>query len=230
MHNKNEKLTIKENVRKNVRCLMIQNTTQNFVQFNKNLTSKYNVQKSKVKPILRHNRNVNKSLDSFKLSNKNQSYLLPENGFGLTTETLLFAIVTPSALSEFRLLGFLVLSHLVFAVLIATRTVSPSGFGDINLKKSQRKCFNLHNIKRPKFCHFKMENGILLFQSSIVKGKRKFFTLYSTLWSGDCLDLTRFKYFLTILLGTQIGKGSYQLKFCCYCKIALTKPQITNAT
>ena len=40
-----------------------------------------------------------------------RAYLLPEDGLGLTTETLLLSVVTPPTLGELGLLGLLVLSH-----------------------------------------------------------------------------------------------------------------------
>lgn len=47
------------------------------------------------------------------------THLLPEDGLGLTTETLLFSVVTSSALSTFTLLGLLVLRYLVQLVDLA---------------------------------------------------------------------------------------------------------------
>jgi len=62
------------------------------------------------------------------------AYLLPENGLGLTTETLLFSVVTPLTLGEDGLLGLLVLSHLELFVLVAVGTISPAGFRDVDLQ------------------------------------------------------------------------------------------------
>lgn len=68
------------------------------------------------------------------------SYLLPEDRLWLTTETLLFAIVTSSSLGEFRLLGFLILSHLELFMMITFWTVGPSSFGNIHLKITKKLC------------------------------------------------------------------------------------------
>ena len=53
-------------------------------------------------------------------------------GFDCYTETLLFSVVTTFALSEDRLLGFLVLGHLELFVLVGVRTVGPAGLGDVD--------------------------------------------------------------------------------------------------
>jgi len=47
------------------------------------------------------------------------AHLLPKDGLGLTTETLLFPVVTSPALSALALLGLLVLRHLVQLVALA---------------------------------------------------------------------------------------------------------------
>ena len=47
------------------------------------------------------------------------AYLLPEDGLGLTSETLLLAIVTPPALGELGLLRLFVLRHLPLLVVPA---------------------------------------------------------------------------------------------------------------
>lgn len=62
------------------------------------------------------------------------SYLLPEDGLGLTTETLLFPVVTSSALSVATLLGFLVLRYLVQLVHLALFAESATLFWYIHLK------------------------------------------------------------------------------------------------
>jgi len=60
--------------------------------------------------------------------------LLVEDGLGLTTETLLLAVVTTLALSHHRLLALLVLRDLVQSVLAAllARAESTAGLGDRN--------------------------------------------------------------------------------------------------
>ena len=62
------------------------------------------------------------------------SYLLPEDGLWLTTETLLLSVVTPPTLGEFGLLRLLVLSHLELLVLFAGTAKSVSGFWHIHLQ------------------------------------------------------------------------------------------------
>lgn len=103
------------------------------------------------------------------------SYLLPKNGLGLTTETLLLTIVTSSALGEFGLLRFLVLSHLELFVVVAFRTVGPSGLWNIHLKNYMRNVSN-YGIKNSDFQRwFRMEKmTILLFQRSILRREMKF--------------------------------------------------------
>ena len=59
--------------------------------------------------------------------------LLTQNRLGLTTETLLFSVVTPFALGEDGLLGLLVLGHLELLMLVAMRTVGPAGLRDVDL-------------------------------------------------------------------------------------------------
>ena len=67
------------------------------------------------------------------------SYLLPENGLRLTTETLLLPVVTPTTLGLLRLLGLLVLRHLELLVPLAHggRTERPTGLGHVHLGEKQ---------------------------------------------------------------------------------------------
>ena len=62
------------------------------------------------------------------------AYLLPEDGLGLTAETLLFSVVTPPTLGELGLLRLLVLSHLKLLMVVAGTAVSPARFWHIHLK------------------------------------------------------------------------------------------------
>lgn len=62
-----------------------------------------------------------------------RAYLLPEDGLGLTTETLLFSVVTSSALSTLALLGLLVLRYLVQLVHLALFAESAALFRYIHL-------------------------------------------------------------------------------------------------
>ena len=63
------------------------------------------------------------------------SYLFSQDGFGLSAESLLLPVVTPPALSEFRLLGLLVLRHaeLLVRVALRVRTEGPPGFRNVHL-------------------------------------------------------------------------------------------------
>ncbi len=68
--------------------------------------------------------------------------LLVEHGLGLTTETLLLAVVTTLALSHHRLLALLVLADLVESVLAALLSGAESlaGLGDCNhIYKNKKK-------------------------------------------------------------------------------------------
>lgn len=67
------------------------------------------------------------------------SHLLPEDGLGLTTETLLFPVVTSSALSVATLLGLLVLRYLVQLVHLALLAESATLFWYIHLKIPHKK-------------------------------------------------------------------------------------------
>ena len=58
----------------------------------------------------------------------------------MTSETLLLPVVSPLALGEDGLLRLLVLSHLELLMLVAVGTVSPAGFGDVDLKKQTKNC------------------------------------------------------------------------------------------
>lgn len=58
--------------------------------------------------------------------------LLSEDRLGLTTETLLFSVVTTSALSTFTLLRLLVLCHLVWLVALALLAKGASLFRHIH--------------------------------------------------------------------------------------------------
>ena len=71
--------------------------------------------------------------------------LLSQNGLGLTTETLLLTIISPTTLCLLGFLGLLVLSHLEHLVVLAVRmgTESSSFLGDVHLKKVF--LFNLGN-------------------------------------------------------------------------------------
>lgn len=65
------------------------------------------------------------------------TYLLFEDGLGLTTVTLLFTVITPSALSSVPFLGLFVLRHLVGLVAFAFFAVCPALFGYVHLKFSK---------------------------------------------------------------------------------------------
>ena len=64
------------------------------------------------------------------------SYLFHQDGFGLSAESLLLPVVTPPALSEFGLLGLLVLRHAELLVRVAlwVRTEGPPGLRNVHLK------------------------------------------------------------------------------------------------
>ena len=64
-----------------------------------------------------------------------RSYLLSQDGFGLTSETLLFAIVTPTSLCKLRFLWLFVLGHFKLLMSITGRTVSLPRLGNIHLKQ-----------------------------------------------------------------------------------------------
>ena len=63
------------------------------------------------------------------------TYLLVKDGLGLTTETLLLAIVSSLTLSENGILALLVLGHFVHGVLFAVSALakSLSGFRNVDL-------------------------------------------------------------------------------------------------
>jgi hypothetical protein len=63
--------------------------------------------------------------------------LLVEDGLGLTTVTLLFAVVTAFTLDDSRVLALLVLGHLVDSVLEAllALAVGFAGLGDVDLMR-----------------------------------------------------------------------------------------------
>ena len=67
------------------------------------------------------------------------SYLLSEDGFGLTTETLLFTIVTTTTLRSFPFLRLLVLWHFMDLVCIALAAVRATNFWDVNLESENFK-------------------------------------------------------------------------------------------
>lgn len=85
---------------------------------------------------------LNRVMFSWKI--KIKSYLLPEDGLGLTTETLLFPVVTSSALGALALLGLLVLRYLVQLVHLALFAESATLFWYIHLKE--------HKVKHIKIC------------------------------------------------------------------------------
>merc|ERR1719490_543464 len=60
--------------------------------------------------------------------------LLPEDGLRLSAESLLLPVVTPPALSEFGLLGLLVLRHaeLLVTVALRVRTERPAGLRNVH--------------------------------------------------------------------------------------------------
>lgn len=62
------------------------------------------------------------------------AYLLSEDRFGLTTESLLFTIVTTTTLGSFSFLGLLVLRHFVHLVGVALAAVCATLFGNVDLK------------------------------------------------------------------------------------------------
>lgn len=60
--------------------------------------------------------------------------LLPEDGLGLTTETLLFTIVTTTTLGSTALLGLFVLGHLVQFVAPALLAKGLTLLGNVHLE------------------------------------------------------------------------------------------------
>ena len=58
--------------------------------------------------------------------------LLPQDGLGLTSETLLLTIVPTPTLGLLGLSGLLVLGHLELVVLVAPGTVGVTGLGDVH--------------------------------------------------------------------------------------------------
>merc|ERR1719490_232449 len=60
--------------------------------------------------------------------------LFPQDGFGLSAESLLLPVITPSPLSKFGLLGFLVLRHAELLVRVAlwVRTEGPPGLRNVH--------------------------------------------------------------------------------------------------
>ena len=64
------------------------------------------------------------------------SYLFPQDGFGLSAESLLLPVVTPPALSSLGLLGLLVLRHaeLLMFVALGVRAEGPPGLRNVHLK------------------------------------------------------------------------------------------------
>lgn len=71
--------------------------------------------------------------------------LLSEDGLGLTAETLLFAVVTSSALRGMSLLAFFVLRHLVSLVYLAFFAKGTSLLRHVNLTREQL-CMSLKKI------------------------------------------------------------------------------------
>ena len=61
--------------------------------------------------------------------------VLPQDGFGMTSENLLFAIVTPTSLCKLRFLWLFVLGHFKLLMSITGRTVSLPRLGNIHLKQ-----------------------------------------------------------------------------------------------
>ena len=64
------------------------------------------------------------------------SYLFPQDGFGLSAESLLLPVITPPPLGKLGLLGFLVLRDAELLVRVALRvgTERPSGLRNVHLK------------------------------------------------------------------------------------------------
>lgn len=62
------------------------------------------------------------------------AYLLFEDGFGLTTITLLFTVVTSSTLGSVPFFGLFVLRHLVGLVALTFFAVCSALFGYVNLE------------------------------------------------------------------------------------------------
>lgn len=63
------------------------------------------------------------------------THFLSEDGLGLTTKPLLFAVVTPSALRGMSLLTFLILRHFMILVYFAFFAKSTSLLRHVNLQK-----------------------------------------------------------------------------------------------
>ena len=70
---------------------------------------------------------------------RRSAYLLPEDGLGLTTETLLFTIVTTTTLGSLSFLGLLVLRHLVHAVNLALFAVRTALLRYVYLQRTEER-------------------------------------------------------------------------------------------
>lgn len=66
------------------------------------------------------------------------SYLLSEDGFGLSSETLLFSVVTTTTLWSLTFLRLLVLWHLMNAMGVAFSAVRATLFWNVDLKLKKR--------------------------------------------------------------------------------------------
>ncbi len=73
------------------------------------------------------------------------NYLLPEDGFGLTTITSLFSVVTATTLGSSSLLGLLVLRNFMSLVGLAFLAIRTTGLRYVHLEdeKSQAECNKL---------------------------------------------------------------------------------------
>lgn len=68
--------------------------------------------------------------------------LLPEDGLGLATESLLFAIVTTTALGGTALLRLLVLRDLVQLVALALLAEGLTLLGNVHLEEETKSCYS----------------------------------------------------------------------------------------
>jgi len=65
---------------------------------------------------------------------KSRRHLFPEDGLRLATKSLLFSVVTPSALGRMTFLRLLVLCHFVGLMLLAFFAIGASRLRDVHLK------------------------------------------------------------------------------------------------
>lgn len=72
-----------------------------------------------------------------------RTYLLSEDGFGLTSKSSLFSVITSSTLGGFAFLGLLVLCHFMDLVNFALLAEGASCFGDVHLKRREWSQFRI---------------------------------------------------------------------------------------